>query len=348
MESFHNDLYSRVQEMFGPALVTVIGSGASCGYGLPGMASLATHLRDWDPTEYLGEDDCVAWKQLVAQPRFVDDFEASLKDPTIPLQVRSAISRQIALRIRADESSAISTLLREGKDGTYARYFQRVLRTAKPVAEVITTNYDRLIEVALAAAEIRVDTMFYGHTIGRLDESKSRDELLSLSSTGKRGRKATKRQDHIRLSKPHGSLDWFVVDGKIVRSEIYLDTHTPAIVSPTGNKYRETHELWFQRHESRMNTAISKSQSMIFVGFGFNDEHLQHAISEVRERIPILVLSLGLTQNALAFIGQSPNVIGIEQNPDSEGSLVRWGSRETTAVPEDLWTLEGILKHILD
>lgn len=40
-----NDLYSSIQGVFRRGLTIIVGSGASCHYGLPSMGALADHLQ---------------------------------------------------------------------------------------------------------------------------------------------------------------------------------------------------------------------------------------------------------------------------------------------------------------
>ncbi|WP_193746858.1 SIR2 family protein, partial [Dietzia sp. UCD-THP] len=210
----------------------------------------------------------------------------------------------------------------------------------------ITTNYDRLIEIHAAHANVRVDTMYYGHTIGRLDAHLSREELLKPETVaGKASSIQIRPRPHIRLAKPHGSLDWFSHDGRNYRSELPLPW-AQQIIAPGGNKYRLGYEVPFDAQRTRANEAIANASALLFIGYGFNDEHLQTHLKRRFPDVPAVIISKSLTPNALEYLDMNSSAIGIEAAEDLASSLIRTDGKETE-IDKALWQIDHLVEEVL-
>ena len=166
-----HDLKLLLQSYLSDGLVTVVGSGLSCAEGLPGMTELATHLLDVIGAD-LAPTDADAWQILSPLIR-QKGLEAALLDsaPTTGLEV--AISAHTAEFIRRREQEVIAQVFRRTRKLRFTRLLNYMLKPSSGVP-IITTNYDRLIEIAAEEAGLGVDTMFAGHFAGSLDEKASR------------------------------------------------------------------------------------------------------------------------------------------------------------------------------
>jgi SIR2-like domain len=340
-------IYSCVQGLFQRGLVIIIGSGASCALGLPGMAALAAHLLKCVPDRLSGmTSDCRnEWDRIAADIQAGMGLESALISSAIPDALSELIAESIAACIMEPERSAIAKILSDPSVSAVGRLFDHQLQTAT-VADVVTTNYDRLIEVHAARAGVRVDSMFYGHTIGRLDPVQSREELLRAETVP--GRSRTIRvgpRPHIRLSKPHGSLDWFTHRGVHYRSDVPVPG-TRRIVAPGGNKYRLGYEIPFDAHRARANDAIDNASALLFIGYGFNDDHLQTHIYDRLPQVPTVVLSRHLTEKAREYLALNSAAIGIEAAADGLRSRVTRGPDEFE-LDLPIWDLEHLVKEVL-
>jgi len=189
--------------------------------------------------------------------------------------------------------------------------------------------------------------MFYGHTIGRFDPEKSRAELHRVETlAGKRTAPYLNLEPHVRLYKPHGSLDWFTFNGEHYRSDIPL-RGARRIVVPGGSKYRSGYETPFDTQRERANAAIDSASALLFVGYGFNDDHLQTHIRERLPLIPAVVISRGITDSAREYISKSDLAIGVEA-----AGAGQTASRVTTSsgefeLDEPIWQIDTLLKEVL-
>lgn len=339
-------MFTYVQDLFRRGLVTIVGSGASCAYGLPGMSALASHLvgavRDGPSLSHEDED---VWRQISDALDFDQGLEEAMAKVEMSEELADVISAAIADVVGTAETAAVAGFLASETPPAFGRLFMHILKT-NDIADVITTNYDRLLEISAARAGVRVDTMYCGHTLGRLDEDLSREELLLPRPARSRSAAVElKTRPHMRLAKPHGSLDWYRVQGQHVRSEFRVDG-VPQIVAPGGNKYRLGYDIPFDKQRKRANEAIDSATSFLFVGYGFNDDHLQTYLRPVFAQVPVVVVAHSLTSNARDFLSLNPSSIGIEAGPSDDGArLVRAG--ESIVVDEPIWQLDTLLKEVL-
>lgn len=312
------------------------------------MGELAKHLNVAVP-EKISDDDAAAlreWARIATSLAAGEGLESALGEQPLPESLADMLTMAITDRVRLSEGTAIAEILHADRTPAFGRLFQYILRSATH-ADVITTNYDRLIEVHAARAGVRVDSMYYGHTIGRMDATLSRDELYEAHAPAGRGSRGVtvRLRPHIRLAKPHGSLDWFAQDGSYYRSDLAIPG-SRQIIAPGGNKYRLGYEVPFDQQRNRANQAIDGAASLLTVGYGFNDEHLQTHLRSRFAQVPSVVVSRSLTANALSYLNSNPSAIGIEASEDGAGCRIVQGDHDLELdIP--LWDLEHLVKEVL-
>lgn len=343
----HEDLYSYVQDVFQRGLVVIVGSGASCALGLPGMQALATYLVDEVPgrASDLPPESLGSWRIVAEALSAGKSLEETLLGVSVPDDLALVVTEAIADCVLAAEQRAIADILADASISAFGRLLLFALQ-ATPALDVVTTNYDRLVEVHAARAGVRVDSSFYGHTVGRFDPGLSREELLQTQRSAVRGRKSTVVQRaHVKLSKPHGSLDWYSYEGQHYRSDMPL-RGTRRIVAPGGNKYRLGYEVPFDAHRTRANDSIDRASALLFIGYGFNDDHLQTHIIDRIPQVPTVIVSKELTDQARQHLGLNSSAVGIESGANSNESHVTRGTG-TISIDKPLWDLEHLVKEVL-
>jgi hypothetical protein len=213
---------------------------------------------------------------------------------------------------------------------------------------VITTNYDRLLEFSCDLSGLSVDSGFVGNALGRFDEVASQNEMLVPSRMRRGSVPATSHKPHIRLSKPHGSLDWYSVDDEARRSVLHVDAPR-LMITPGQSKYLSAHKPPFDAHMQRAKEAIDRATSLIFVGYGFNDVHLQtHFPPRLRAGVPTVVLTRTLTDSARLYVAEHPHMLALEQSQTNGNDTVVRHKNESTTFPNDsLWSLEQLMSEVL-
>ncbi|OUJ04999.1 hypothetical protein HK25_06560 [Acetobacter sp. DsW_059] len=341
-----HDLKLMLQQHLTDGLVTVIGSGLSCAEGLPGMGELATHL-DATVTAGLAAAEVDRWSAI--SPLLpTKGLEAALLEvpPTTGLEI--AIVARTAELIAMRERQIVAEVFSRTRTLRFTGLVKHLLKphTGLPV---VTTNYDRLVEVAVEEAGLGVDTLFVGHFAGELNEQESRLSFCR-EVTLKAGRAQYRYRPRANIFKPHGSLDWYHRDGKPVRYSGDLDLPR-LIITPGLNKFRNGYESPFDRHRERANSAIDRASRFLVIGYGFNDDHLEtHLTPRIRSGVPTLLLTYGLSENAVKLVNECGNVIAIQRAEQAgvSGSSVFVAGIETFFPGLDLWDLGSFVAEVLE
>jgi len=351
-----DELFTEIQGAFRKAPVLLVGSGFSCGYGLPGMRTLAEHLANTVDDLLTTGEAKAAWAQAIDAIK--DNLEAGLNN--IPLgaaglaEIISAIRSETARLILEKTAVAESKIIQEKADGGHppSRLLKRLFDGSPQNAEgihVITTNYDTLLELFCDLAGLPIDTGFTGFR-----RRKPRPTPI-FQNQYSRIWVAEKRQqqfDHrlcktVRLYKPHGSISWLTTDGEPI--EVLNDATTigRAIVVPGPSKYQDALvNTVFDEMRTAMNAALAGAQALLCIGFGFNDDHLQGAIKRrLAEGMPAIIVTRDPTPNIEQMLDEHPHVIAVFK--DSDGAVCRWnGNVQQTLEP--LWRLDDFLKKFVE
>lgn len=343
-----HELKLTLQKHLTDGLVTVVGSGLSCAEGLPGMRQLASHLDEMLATS-LTATDAEKWKAI--SPLLPEKgLEAALLAVPPTPGLETAIIAHTTKLIEAHERQIIAEVFSRKRVLRFTRLVKHLLepQTGLPV---ITTNYDRLIEVATEEAGLGVDNLFVGKFAGALNETESRLSFcrhVTLRRTKQRAQLLYRPR--ATIFKPHGSLDWYHRDGKPVCYSGDLDL-SRLIITPGLNKYRNGYESPFDLHLSRANSAIDSASRFLIIGYGFNDDHLEtHLTPRIRSGVPTLLLTHGLSENARRLVADCPNVIAIQQTnaAGAKGSGVIYAGDEFFFPDISIWDLEEFVTEVLE
>lgn len=348
MDLDQEQIYSEIQSLFRRGLVIVVGSGASSAMGLPGMAGLADHLQASIPEEIAARSlPCLPqWTPISELLKQGAGLEEALAAGVASEDLVELIATQIAVCISGQEVRAIAEILSASKAPAFSRLFEHILKASNRV-DVITTNYDRLLEVQAARVGIAVDSMFYGHTVGKFDPEQGGKAMQRPDNQpGKRRATTARTVPHVRLSKPHGSLDWFTYNDEHFRSDLAIPG-ARRIVAPGGNKYRQGYDVPFDQQRERANNAIDSAAALLFVGYGFNDDHLQTHIREQIRRVPSLILSHTFTDSAREYLSTSSTALGVEHDSSNDAyAHVLKGDAETV-LKRPIWNLDNLVEEVL-
>ena len=326
-------------------LVTVVGSGLSCAEGLPGMTELANHLQA-TIGDGLATADVALWAKLCPLIA-AKGLEAALIELAPTPTLEASIVARTAELVADREREIVSQVFARKRTLRFTRLLSCLMKpqTGLPV---VTTNYDRLIEIAAEEAGLGADTMFVGDFAGVLNEQESR--LSFLREVHLRG-KSVQRQyrPRVKVFKPHGSLDWYHRNGNPVR---YAgDLALPRlIITPGLNKFRNGYESPFDKHRDRANAAIDHAARFLIIGYGFNDDHLEtHLTPRIRNGVPALLLTRTLSPNALVLAKECGSVVAIQHAlvGGKDGSSIFINKAETQIADIALWELGTFISEVL-
>lgn len=335
-----------LQSHLGDGLVIVAGSGLSCAEGLPGMGALAQHLEANIP-DLIAPEELDHWAEIAIDIRAVGLEAALIKRPPSP-KLEAAIVQCSAKLILDAERRVVSEVFSGQRTLQFTRLVQHLLKPSAGLP-VVTTNYDRLIEIAVEEAGLGADTLFVGDFAGTLNEAESRMRFCrEVKLQGKMVRSRFK--ERAIVLKPHGSLDWYHRAGKPVRYAGELELPR-LIITPGLNKFRNGYESPFDRHREMANSAINKARRFLVVGYGFNDDHLEtHLKPRIASGAPTLLLTQELSPNALALALAHGNVIALDRSSVSEDPATRVIMKGVVQELRDksLWDLSSFITEVLE
>jgi uncharacterized protein (DUF3820 family) len=342
-----NALKLRLQQHLSDGLVTIVGSGLSCAEGLPGMHELANHLCKVVGPKLDG-DDVKGWEEIVPLIK-AEGLESALlkKKPSIGLEaiIASATGELIFER----ERSVITDVFMGKRTLRLTRLIHHLLKPSTGLP-IITTNYYRLVEIAVEEAGLGVDTMFVGRFVAKLNERESK--LSFCRNVTLKNKKVTyDYQSRALVFKPHGSLDWYQRDGFPVHYTGDLPDAARLIITPGQNKFRNGYESPFDHHRSRANDSIDRASRYLIIGYGFNDDHLEtHLSPAIRTGKPTLIMAYELSPKALTLAFDHVNVIALDNasKGGNNGTRVIIGKSEYFFPSLKLWDIQSFVSEVLE
>lgn len=336
------DIEKLAQNCFKHKPTIVLGSGASMPHGLPSMWNLQQHLIENIAPET--DADLQAW-QIVAERLEGDDhLEASLED----VSLSAGLIQQIVLStwecVNAADKALFLELVRQPEGLPLGKLLQSLFHSTHKRVDIVTTNYDRVVEFACNSVGLPFQT---GFTPGYFQQWESTNGIQYF-----RANQATRV---VKVWKVHGSLDWFKTGTDelvgIPALELPGGDLIPQIVTPGLNKYEKTHGDPFRGTMHGADEALEGASSFLCYGFGFRDSHIQpKLIARCREmNVPITVLAKELTDEAKAFLANQAgsNFLGVEEHEAGCRAFTPAHPEGEVVEQPGLWTLGGFLEMVL-
>lgn len=263
-----------------PPLI-VWGSGATIPFGLPSMWSLNEKLKQkiigFDTTNDNLEVELGKEKYLLKMPKIKKVIwdEVNMADIAV---LEKITSNEIA------DFKGIKLLI------------EKFIEAHPKVLNIVTTNYDRILEYVMAYFSITYTDGFIGKTLSCFDEN------------------LFQSKDVVNLIKVHGSLNWFNISGELRFMNDCYDKHSPLIIAPGKNKYQETYNSPYRELIQKADTAIKEASSFLIIGFGFNDEHLTPRIrTQIKKAAPIVLITKKITESTYKELENAEKYILFEE-----------------------------------
>lgn len=254
----------------------IIGTGLSIVYGIPGMSALAEYLeKEIDRTEEvklkeMWKAHCPVIKSegLEAGLANLTEAEAVLVDAIKILTAKYILEGEEKLHKEVlEKNTGFSRLL---------NYLKGTVSAQNKVIDIMTPNYDRVIELVCDKQGIGVITGFCGSLYGRFHREVLKQPTVFYNCKGR---------TWVRLFKPHGSINWINENGNKYLTNDYdilqKKVEYIEIVTPGSSKYREglTNNTFRCMREDFNEVLDSEEQySLLLYGYGFNDAHFDTVI----------------------------------------------------------------------
>ncbi len=196
--------------------------------------------------------------------------------------------------IKDDENEIVGTIERPIVEiESHVRFIQalflnKVNLERRSSISFFTTNYDTLLEDALALNKIDVVDGFSGGAVGfwnpDLEFSSRRERVASCS-----------------LFKLHGSVDWHRDSNHgLVRARYgtkYLSNAADIMIYPQATKYVETQKDPFATLFSGLRSAITTGGQNVLItcGYSFGDEHInseiEHCLNDINNKTTVVAFT---------------------------------------------------------
>ncbi len=210
---------------------------------------------------------------------------------------------------------------------------EKFIEAHPKVVNVVTTNYDRVLEHIISYHNFPYTDGFNGKVLSIFDETEFKDKEI------------------INLIKVHGSLNWFDVDGEIRFLSSISKDEAPKIIAPGKNKYQEAYSSPYRELIQKADDLIKIASSFLVVGFGFNDEHLTPKIkAKVKKGTPIVLITKKVSDSSYKELKNAEKYIFLEESENGK-TKVTYKENSTTDKIEielegDLWQLNNFMEII--
>ena len=345
-EKLDSSTKKEIQSFFDKGTVTMVGSGLSCAEGLPSMKDLARKLIE-DVPKNIRTESHECWLKIEKKLNSGVDLESALIDNKADSDIESAILKITYELISEKDRQILEEVVKEERVLDFSYYLSR-FNTDSYDLSVITTNYDLLIEYACEKKRLNYSDSFYGKIISEFSMKEAKNEMLNGVKKGRQPKNIYKKI--IKIYKPHGSINWKFIKDKPYRIN-NVNFGTPCIITPGCNKYEKGYKPPFDGHISTMSKEIDKAKKLVFIGYGFNDNHLQtHLNNCENKQRPVLIISRTLSENAKEFMKNYPNTIAIEaifKNELECGSRI-YSRTSQIELNKNIWKIKELIKEVFN
>lgn len=302
------------------------------------MPQLAKHLRAL-PSPGSATADAIQWSRFCGLLDNDTDLESALQQVDFGPEQLDVVVSSTWHYINRHCLALADQLHTQGYSLPLSRLLSHFARVANPRIQVVTTNYDRVVEYAADLAGLDHYTGF-------------RSGYYRTFRTTREHREANRP---VQIWKVHGSLDWFrTLDGRTfsrpLARDIPADT-VPLVVTPGTSKYRTTHEDPYRAIIAAADDALASADSLLCIGFGFNDEHIQPRLvgRAATDGRPIVVVTRDLSDAAMSTVihGAIGNFVAIEKHEDGSRVFTDEARAPLFFPGLDLWSLNGFQSTLL-
>lgn len=351
--------YKALQDFFCIKPFVLFATGTSCAVDLGfGMPALERYLKEQLPALDLTAEQQNEWQGVVTEIEGTSDFEAamnSIKDIELLKKVIDTTSEHVC----NVQKENVMPILEKEKTWSAISIIKKLVShvpQSDPILHVATPNYDLLAEYAFCEASIPYSTGFWGGVLKKLDWEQSGRQMTYLDRVmqGKKLQAVTKRLEHIRLYKVHGSLNTFCKERQVVECDAWdvaPEGYERLIITPGTSKHERLHD-YRDVLLGEYDNAVRAHNSFLFLGFGFNDTQLvNNAINEklVKEACPALVITRDLNERIEELMNESDNVWVVckAENDDSTRIFNRRYADWLALPDKELWQFDLFANEIM-
>ncbi|WRK55185.1 SIR2 family protein [Coprobacillaceae bacterium CR2/5/TPMF4] len=260
----------------------IVGTGLSISMNIPGMSALAKKLNK----EFENIDDTAlkeTWEKYKGKIE-TDGLETALLDVSMNEELFIEKIREITSEFILDNEYVQHSNIGMNKSGfeKLIKYLSISVSENYPLIDIMTPNYDRIIELICDKLRLQTTLGFVGSVYQTFDSN-------TLKSPYEYYRKHITL---VRIFKPHGSVNWIKKCDKEYQINDYYflkdNNKNIDIVAPGRSKYEVgmVNDI-FRSHREIFNELISDSRkdfSIFIYGYGFNDKYFNTVFENTEKK----------------------------------------------------------------
>jgi hypothetical protein len=340
-------LLKQVQDWTNQVPLIILGSGASVPYGMPSMEALGQHLSRM--TFSKNEEIQKQFNEFKTALNKYKNLEIALSNINLNEELLEKIVSYTWKFINEKDIEIYKRLLQDYSSFPLINLISYLLGTTKRKLTIVTTNYDRLAEYAISIADAFIYNGFLQNFYGKFPTNIYKNDFSEIISKNT-SLGAENFTGQVNLWKVHGSLDWFNKDDNCYNfpiSRCIPENYEPLIVTPGNTKYSRTHLEPYRSILTEADKEISNASSILCIGYGFNDEHVQQKlIRGIKNGKPIIVITKELTKQAKDAIihDNCKNYILFEQANKNDTRVYSPVFKEQIISDANYWKLEEYIE----
>ena len=272
-----------------PPLI-IWGSGATIPFGLPSMADLNETLKEK-----------------------IEDFDDENSNLEIELskkkykEIMPQIKKAIWDKVNNADDSVLQKVVENNDDDLHSikLLIEKFIDAHPQVVNIVTTNYDRVLEHLMSYYNIKFTDGFDGKTLSIFEESQF------------------SKKNIVNLIKVHGSLNWFDIGGDSRYSSYTLKNDNPKMIAPGKNKYEEAYSSPYRELIQKADNLIKHCSSFLVIGFGFNDAHLTpEIIKKIKQGTPIVLITKEISESSFKELERARKYILFEEEGGGKTKVI--------------------------
>lgn len=325
--------YGALQDFFAKKPLVLFGTGTSCAIDKDfGMEPLFKKLSEEIPKRISERTILSEWKSVEENFLSTYDFESAMNaikhDSLLDLIVQETFKH-----VKDVDQKACIGIFKEDKKWSAISLLKKIvdnLPPNDPVLHVATPNYDMVAEYAFSVASIPYITGFWGGIVKKIDWAQASRTITFPEKISEHGKQqlTTRKKNHIRLYKVHGSLNTFLMHDKIVECDIWKDNMPdfvkPMIITPGESKHQKIHNFRSVLLKE-FDDAVNNHNAFLFLGFGFNDTQLinDKIKPKLKAQVPALIITRDLNKNIEELLKVSENCWIVCKQIDTANNYTR-------------------------
>ncbi|MGD0780300.1 MAG: SIR2 family protein [Dehalococcoidales bacterium] len=352
--------FNALREFFQEKPFLFIGTGMSCVVDNRfGMSALTDELVKNVGKICSSKEQRKQWTTVEKAIQNKKDLESALdavSDELLLKHIISATSRFIA-SIDREYAFKIARCEVEWPAITLLKRLVETLPEGDRALHILTPNYDMLLEYACDCACILYTNGFSGGIERVLDWGPAIRSLQQPEQVmhGGKLKRVYKPRKHVQLYKVHGSLNYFYHHGRCIENNAWMwdppDFAQRVMITPGLSKY-EVLQKYRQELLQKADETIMRENHYLFLGYGFNDKHLEEYIKRklVQQGCAGLIITMDPNPRIQSLLSQANNLWLVCKAPEPEKGTRIYNKQYTDSLylpGQSLWDIAQFTREIL-